>query len=179
MSRVFRPAAPALATLTLAAAAWLLPSPAAAGDEKDKEAGYDPCEHSTQECLDYMAQRMKNSGWVGVELDPAEGGGLEVVRVIAGSPAEEAGILAGDVLQQINGMQVGLEDNPALEEAAKAWKPGVEVTWSMSRGGAPRDLEITLGRMPADVLARYIGQHMLRHADVTLSDDESGDGTEG
>ncbi|NNE44271.1 MAG: hypothetical protein HKN12_08670, partial [Gemmatimonadetes bacterium] len=64
------------------------PAPAAAGDSGE----YDPCEHSTQECLDYMAQRMKDSGWVGVELDMSEHGGYEILRVIAGSPAEDAGI---------------------------------------------------------------------------------------
>lgn len=159
-----------LACLALTAGFLLAALPAAAGEDP-----YDPCEHSTQECLDYMAQRMKDSGWVGVELEPVEGGGLEVLRVIAGSPAEAAGIREGDILKAINGFTVGVE-NPELEEDRKNWKPGAAVTWSMAREGNPRDLKLTLAAMPADVLARYIGQHMLRHANAALAaegDEES------
>jgi len=51
-----------------------------------------------------MATRMKNSGWVGVELDVDEKSGVMTVnKVIPGSPAEAAGIQTKDVLYALNG----------------------------------------------------------------------------
>ncbi|HET6278451.1 MAG TPA: PDZ domain-containing protein, partial [Candidatus Polarisedimenticolia bacterium] len=75
--------------------AVLAAAPAFAGEGK--------CNASTQECLDKMAAHMKDSGWVGVELEKSDIGGYEVAKVIPGSPAEEAGIRAGDVLFAMNG----------------------------------------------------------------------------
>ena len=40
------------------------------------------------------------------------------------------------------------------------------------RDGADRELAITLAPMPADVLAAYIGQHMLDHAQMELASSE-------
>ena len=48
-------------TLIMAAMLALIATTASAGEGHK-------CEHATQECLDYMAQKMENSGWVGVEL---------------------------------------------------------------------------------------------------------------
>lgn len=145
----------------------LLPAVAPAGD----------CPYSTQECLDLMATKMKSSGWVGVELDDADDGvpGWPVTRVVEGSPAEAAGIRIGDVLLAINGIELTKENREKLGEAQKTWKPGSDVTWTMTRDSSPRDLQITLGRMPADVLARYIGEHMLEHADVEVASKAKGD----
>jgi len=146
--------------MTLALAA-LLPAVAPAGEK---------CPYSTQECLDYMANKMKDSGWVGVELDN-EGmeAGWTVTRVIEGSPAEAAGIRVGDILVAINGIELNKDNKDKLAEAREAWKPGSDVTWTMTRGTSPRDLQITLERMPADVLARFIGQHMLEHAEMEVA----------
>lgn len=146
--------------LALAALAFL-PAAAPAGGK---------CQYDTQECLDYMANKMKDSGWVGVELENAESGsGMVVTAVVEGSPAEAAGIQRGDVLVSINGIQLNQDNEAALAKAREAWKPGSEVTWTMTRGTSPRDLQITLGRMPADVLARFIGQHMLEHAEMEVA----------
>jgi C-terminal processing protease CtpA/Prc len=139
----------------------LLPTGARSGGE---------CPYNTQECLDYMANKMKDSGWVGVELENAEkGSGMVVTAVVEGSPAEAAGIQSGDILVSINGIPLNKDNEPALAKAREAWKPGSEVTWAMTRGASPRDLQITLGRMPADVLARFIGQHMLEHAEMEVA----------
>jgi hypothetical protein len=43
------------------------------------------CPYSTQECLNYMAARLKASGWIGIEYDPEKAN--EISRVVAGSPA--------------------------------------------------------------------------------------------
>ena len=40
----------------------------------------------------------------------------------------------------------------------------------MVRDDAERELQIEMGRMPADVLARYIGTHMLEHAETEIAE---------
>jgi C-terminal processing protease CtpA/Prc len=123
------------------------------------------CEYSTQECLDYMATKMKGSGWVGVELDMAEGTeAMRVTKIVSNSPAEGAGIQAGDLLVAINGITLGKANEEKLMQARSTFKPGDSVTWTMKRGSSDREVAITLAPMPADVLAAYIGQHMLEHA---------------
>lgn len=125
---------------------------------------YEKCDGDTQECLDYMANKMKNSGWVGVELDHGEQGELVVTKVVAGSPAEKAGIQPKDVLFAINGIEYKEENESKLMKQKQSMKPGDSITWTVKRAGYNKDLKITLGRMPADLLARYIGEHMMLHA---------------
>ncbi len=127
------------------------------------------CHESTQECLDHMAAKMKTSGWVGVELDMDDpSGGLKVLKVVPGSPAEAADIQPGDVLYALNGVRISNDNNEALARARKEWKPGQSVTYTIKRNGTDREVTLTLAPMPADVLAKWIGQHMLEHvtADV-------------
>jgi len=134
-----------------------------AGDGKD-------CAHSTQECLDYMATKMKNSGYVGVELEGIEEApGNLVKRVLEGGPAEAAGVAAGDVLLAINDVQLVDENMEKVREIWITSVPGDRVVWAVARGSENLKLGITLGKMPADVLARYIGEHMLQHAQVELA----------
>ncbi len=133
------------------------------------DAGEGQCDGETQACLDYMANQLKNSGWVGVEMDTREEGGYVLTKVVPDSPAEAAGLRADDVLLAINGIELNEENHGVLKAARAEWKPGTSVTWSMSRGSTDRQVAITLGRMPADVLAKYIGKHMLEHATVEVA----------
>lgn len=143
---------------TLLATAWAL-----AGESKK-------CNLSTQDCLDQMATKMKTYGWVGVELErDNESGTLTVLKVVPGSPAEAAGIQHGDTLYALNGVRIIKDNEEALTKARKEWKPGQSVTYTIHRGGAERQVTLTLAPMPADVLARYIGEHMLEHAGADLA----------
>ena len=148
---------------SLAAAILVAAIPAHAGDGGK-------CTYGTQECLDYMATKMQDSGWVGVELDMnEETHGMTVTKVVEGSPAEESGIQPGDALVAINGIELNDENEKKIQADRKNWTPGTSVTWTMQRDGADRDLAITLAPMPADILARYVGQHMLDHAQMELA----------
>ncbi len=153
---------------TILTAAWMLlvSMPAMAGDGG--------CAGTTQECLDYMATKMKESGWVGVELDFQEqaGGPMIVTKVVEGSPAEEAGIRNGDVLVAMNGIVLAEENGEKLEAERQTWKAGGSIRWTMKRDDVEHDLSITLAPMPADALAYYIGQHMLEHATIAVADSE-------
>ena len=122
------------------------------------------CTHSTQECLDHMANKMKNSGWVGVELDTDVPEGYAVTKIIPGSPAEAAGIQAGDILVALNGVAITHDNEEALMKARKEWKPGQNVTYTIKRNGSEREVPLTLATWPADALAKVIGEHMLEHA---------------
>ena len=134
-------------------------------------AGESKCKSSTQECLDYMATKMKDSGWVGVELerDDEKYGPMTVVKVVPDSPAEAAGIQPGDVLVAMNGIELSEGNQEKIKESWGGRKPGQDVTWTMRRGDEKREVSITLAPMPADVLARYIGQHMLDHASTEVA----------
>ncbi len=44
-----------------------------------------------------------------------------------------------------------------------------DITYTVKRDGNDREVNLTLGPMPADVLAKWIGQHMLDHAQVDVA----------
>ena len=136
---------------------------AAAGEHKK-------CPAKTQDCLDRMSTKMKTSGWVGLELDWDQTKGSQVVtKVVPGSPAESAGIQIGDVLYALNGVRNTPDNGEALAKARKEWKPGESVRYTIKRNGTDREVNLTLAPMPADVLARLIGEHMLEHVSNDLA----------
>jgi C-terminal processing protease CtpA/Prc len=134
-------------------------------------AGYHgKCTLSTQDCLDHMAAKMKNSGWVGIEMDQDETtGALTILKVVPGSPAESAGLQPGDVLYALNGVEINDKNEDALSKARQEWKPGQTVNYTVKRDGRSKDISLTLAAMPADVLARFVGQHMLEHASTAVA----------
>jgi predicted metalloprotease with PDZ domain len=132
----------------------LLPFAALAGGDK-------PCDMPVQNCLDTMVTKLKNSGYIGVELDDTKvKTAMIVTKVMTGTPAEKAGIKEGDELVAIDGIRFSFEHNEAMN---KIKVPGKEVTVTIKRKGAPLDLKMTLVPMPADVMAKYIGEHMMYH----------------
>lgn len=143
-----------MALVTSATVAW-------AGDGK--------CTANTQECLDYMATKMKDSGWIGIEMNIDEAGVMEVLKVVPGSPAEAGGMKPGDFLVAMNGLEFNDANREALQKMRAESKPGQSVKYTVARAGENHELTLTLAAMPADVLARYIGQHMLEHASTAMS----------
>ena len=133
-----------------------LAAPAFAGEGK--------CTASTQECLDYMASHYANKGWIGIEADKAEGGGWAIQTVVHGSPAEKAGLQAGDVLYGANGIEYSEENHEKLAELEKQMVPGADFTFMVKRDGKPTEVAVTLGEMPEDVFAKMVGKHMIEHA---------------
>lgn len=66
-----------------------------------------------------------------------------VLQVAAGSPAERAGLLLGDLLLRVAGEPV--EDPEGLRKVLRARTPGEMVPLEILRGGEPGELEVTLG----------------------------------
>lgn len=69
-------------------------------------------------------------------------GGALVVRVVAGSPADEAGLQVGDIIQQVDGQSV--QDN-SLAELIGQYQPGDRVTLSVLRDASSQQIIVTLG----------------------------------
>jgi C-terminal processing protease CtpA/Prc len=139
--------------------------PAAGGGD------YKKCGMPMKDCLDKMSATLKTSGWVGIEFDDSTvvNGGYRVEKVIQGSPAEQSGLQPGDVLYALNGVRIVQEDRAALVAARKEWKPGQSVIYTIKREGIDREIRLTLAPMPADVMARWIGEHMKMHASAERS----------
>ena len=66
---------------------------------------------------------------------------MTVTRVFKGSPAEEAGVLAGDKIIGVDGVgYTGYEQNQAV--AAMRGEPGTEVTITVARGEETMDIVV-------------------------------------
>jgi len=96
-------------------------------------------------------------GWLGVGIQPltpelarsfeAPGTlGALVTRVHEDTPAEEAGLRAGDIVTAVDGRQIA--DNRALSEAIAALDPGAETELTLWRDGAERKLTVELAERP-------------------------------
>ena len=128
------------------------------------------CTKTTDECLNGMVSEMKARGWIGCELDKDDSGALVVKRVVVGTPAEQAGVQVGDQFLAMNGIKFGDEKNmEALMAARKTQKLGSEIKYTISHNGIVRDVAIKLAPMPEDVLAQWVGQHMLEHATTAIA----------
>jgi putative serine protease PepD len=86
--------------------------------------------------------------YLGIRVsDASNGGGAEVVSVVSGSPADKAGLKAGDVVTSIDGNTISTGDD--LTAAVAAHKPSDSVTVTITRNGKSQDLKVTLGQRPA------------------------------
>jgi S1-C subfamily serine protease len=82
-----------------------------------------------------------------LSADGSAAQGVGVVTVTSGGPADRAGLKAGDVITRIGSQET--PDTTALSQALAAASPGDKVTVTVSRDGGERDVQITLGELPA------------------------------
>lgn len=99
-------------------------------------------------------------GWFGVSIQAitpelAAQFGLEndygtlVADVIVGSPAEEAGLMRGDVIIRFNGKPADEPYN--LRNIVAATSPGEEVLLEIIRNGEPMTINVIIGELPDDI----------------------------
>ena len=110
----------------------------------------------------YAAMNEETTGQyvgVGMLVGEAEGGDLRVLRVFRDSPAEKAGIEAGDALLAIDGARVGGDTPMSLSEASALLKGEGEtpVEVEVERGG--ETLSFTLER--GEVSINYVEYSIL------------------
>lgn len=100
------------------------------------------------------AEAMKNRGWLGVSIgqvpDPLaeqlnlQGRGVMVLNVVAGSPADQAGMKAHDVVLAVGHEELAA-DVSHLPEIISAYKPGDTVNVLVLRQGQEESLNVVLG----------------------------------
>jgi S1-C subfamily serine protease len=81
--------------------------------------------------------------YLGVRYETVEAG-ARIVAVEPDTPAEAAGLRAGDVIRAVDGAPVG-EGNPDLAARILEHAPGDEVELSVQRGDEELELTVTLG----------------------------------
>jgi serine protease Do len=78
--------------------------------------------------------------------------GALVSDVLAGGPAEKAGLKDGDVVRKLNGQVV--DDPGQFTAMITNLNPGTEVTLDILREGQPVTIKVTLGERPAEASLR-------------------------
>jgi serine protease Do len=102
-------------------------------------------------------------GWIGVRIQPVtadianslgmkKAEGAIVDEPQAGSPAEKAGILAGDVITGVDGKEV--KDSHDLARRIAAMAPGTAVKLDVMHNGQDKTVSLTLGQLPDQRQAR-------------------------
>jgi putative serine protease PepD len=66
--------------------------------------------------------------------------------VFPGSPAEAAGLQAGDIIVAVDGEQITMDTD--LSTLIVRYAPGDTVTLRVIRGSSAREVEVTLGELP-------------------------------
>ncbi len=94
-----------------------------------------------------LAGPARAGGWMGFTMGRASGGVL-VRKVLRGSPAERAGLRAGDVVLQVDGKAVGSPRD--MVRAVARRRPGDTVRLRVLRGGqgATMPVRLTLAKRP-------------------------------
>jgi putative serine protease PepD len=84
--------------------------------------------------------------YLGVSLSDASDG-ADVASVRSGSPADDAGLDAGDVITAIDGETVSTADD--VSSAINAKSPGDKIAVTITRSGERSTLDVTLGTRPS------------------------------
>jgi putative serine protease PepD len=84
--------------------------------------------------------------YVGVRIEDVQGG-AKITTIVAGGPADKAGLKKGDVITSFDGKTIGSADD--LTAAVFQAKPGQKVSVTVTRNGTTQHLSLTLGVQPA------------------------------
>ena len=148
--------------LLLVAVTAILVAPSVfAGDESKKG---QQCPNEVEECVRAMKEQFSERGWVGINMEASEeAGGVVLTWVSPNSPAEEAGLKKGDLLTSLNGVPYDEANEEKLKQEYKAFRPGRMATFGIERDGKGQDITVTLEPMPEEILAKWIGEHVLHY----------------
>jgi carboxyl-terminal processing protease len=102
----------------------------------------------TDEFEEIRLSTMGSYPGVGIEV-VAEEAGVKILRPIDGSPAEQAGLLAGDIIVKIDNKEVGADQAGAIAQLRGPSGSGVKLT--VKREGSAEPLDFSLRRAKVDV----------------------------
>jgi hypothetical protein len=71
-------------------------------------------------------------GWIGISVKHFGSGGAVVAAIVPGGPAAQAGLKAGDVINQVNGIQ--LKEDEDFDRKIAVCKPGTKIRVGYMRG---------------------------------------------
>ena len=94
--------------------------------------------------------------------------GAVVQEVVAGSPAEAAGVQVGDIITEVDGTPI--DANHRLADVVSQYQPGDRVKLTVWRAGDAKSVTATLGENPQDSTRPYLG---VRYADFAEQPDEA------
>ena len=111
------------------------------------------------------AEKSEKKGWLGITMQPLSkdladywkidgAGGVIVGAVLDGSPADRAGVKAGDVITGVDGEPLPVRENKDLslvQKRIRAAGAGRDVPIKIWRGGAERDLQVRLSSAPTTI----------------------------
>ena len=94
--------------------------------------------------------------------------GAVVQEVVAGSPAEAAGVQVGDIITEVDGTPI--DANHRLADVVSQYQPGDRVKLKVWRAGDAKSVTATLGENPQDSTRPYLG---VRYADFPEQPDNA------
>lgn len=144
MTRPIAASAAALLTLALAAPVF-----ACGGSHAGKT------EASAASVGSSCSSHASATAWAGAWLQRDDQGRVTVAEVAKGSPAQKAGMRAGDVVTAVNGKSLSKACSSAQSASSTECKEGRSVTFTVQRGNSTRSLSMRLEKLPADAATRF------------------------
>ena len=145
------------AWIWIAALALTLTLPALAGGHTTHK----ECPEGTENCLTAMVAKLQTRGWLGIETEKTESGRYRITRVVEGSPAATYGLQEGDILIALNGIELSEANHEQIARAKESLTPGARATYTVKRSSGKAEVAVTLGTVPAEVMAEWVGRHMI------------------
>ena len=107
-----------------------------------------PIDQATRVAQEIMQNGSATKPLLGVtgSVQQSSSSGAQIGTVQAGSPAEKAGLAAGDVVTKVGDAKV--EDFADLIARIGSYAPGQQVTLTVQSGGASETVRVTLGSQP-------------------------------
>src|SRR4029079_2324836 len=107
--------------------------------------------------MDVMLSKNKNrSGVNGALIEPTtDATGSDQPAIAPGSPAEKAGLKAGDIILPIEGISAHSEHPP--DARLTSYAPGQSVKLTILRDGKQMDVSVMLGTRPENLAASAPG----------------------
>jgi len=113
------------------------------------------------DCMHAVVEQIRGRGWLGVQLASARSGGLRVVDVVPGGPAETAGLRQGDLVLAIEGQSIETGDPSTVQPLLEKARPGKLLRLRVRRDRETKTVQVRAGELPAEKLAEAVGNYVL------------------